>query len=226
VIESEDELAFAAGVSSPDGSWISARRSTGNWNEFEWTDSEISDGVLAASSAAWGIGEPNSHDGHEDCVHIDRRGASGNLNDENCATELSFICEYTTNSRCESVEETPDREYFEVPPLSACVHEEEALANAGPLPAADRWSSDEIMCPLGPKKDSFDAICCEGCVRPSSKDDHLGLILGLTIPGGIVLLLAVCLIVRCMRQPARAPPTGAPPHQEMAAVHRKPSALG
>eukprot|EP00210_Caulerpa_lentillifera_P007414 g7085.t1 len=163
VIESYDELAFVAGVASPDGSWISARRSRTDKREFQWTDSEVSDVLLNTSSTSWGVGEPNNADGKEDCVYIDRRGVTGNLNDENCNSKMSFVCEYRTSRRCKTLIDVPRRGYFEIPPLSACVHEEEALANARPSPRIRNLSPDEIICPFGDQKSSAEVMCCPEC---------------------------------------------------------------
>eukprot|EP00210_Caulerpa_lentillifera_P005947 g5682.t1 len=198
VIESEDELAFVAGMSSPDGSWISARRSNSNHRVFEWTDQVVSNTLLQTSSASWGVGEPNNFNGVENCVHIDRRGISGNLNDESCTTELTFICEYNSSRRCENTVLVPDSGYFEIPPLRSCIHEEQSLANARPSRNAERLSSDDVMCPLGDQKDSFEAMCCEGCTRPKEgdgDDNKLTIILGTTLPGAFIIVVVVCLIV-------------------------------
>eukprot|EP00210_Caulerpa_lentillifera_P005936 g5674.t1 len=202
VIESEDELAFVAGMSSPDGSWISARRSTSNHRVFEWTDQAVSNSLLQTSSASWGVGEPNNFNGVENCVHIDRRGISGNLNDESCATELTFICEYNSSRRCENTVPVPESGYFEIPPLSACVHEEESLADSGPSSTAEALSSGDVMCPLGEQKNSFDAICCEDCRadeedddEDDENDDNLVIILGTVLPGAFIIILIVCAII-------------------------------
>jgi len=169
VIESEEELAFVAGVSSSDGSWISVRRRPRTQNPFEWTDPGITNELLKPTSASWGVGEPNNYDGVEHCVHIDRRGANGNLNDEDCSKQLSFICEYYRRNRCDTVVKTPTRGYFEIPPLSACVQEKDSLANARPSPAAEKLKTRDVMCLLGAQKDSFDVICCDDCTRPEEE---------------------------------------------------------
>eukprot|EP00210_Caulerpa_lentillifera_P007409 g7080.t1 len=184
VIESEDELAFVAGVASRDGSWIGARRSISNNTAFQWIDGQVANELLDPSSASWGIGEPNNDDGVEDCVYIDRRGISGNLNDIRCSTRRSFICEYVSNVSCATIVGVPQKGYFEIPPLSACLNEKEALANARPSPRTNDLRSEHVMCPLGDWRNSDERICCPDC---NTKDRHLKRILLIAIPGCVIL---------------------------------------
>eukprot|EP00210_Caulerpa_lentillifera_P007423 g7094.t1 len=165
-IQSEEELAFVAGISSPDGSWIGGRLNVNSFS-WEWIDRKLNRSNLAPGSKYWGTGEPNNYKNtNEDCVEIDRRGINGNLNDRNCYVELTFICEYTTGRACDKIVNTPRKGYFTIPPLSECVHEEEAVANAQPLRISEALTTEDVMCPLGRKKNSFDVICCEDCDKP------------------------------------------------------------
>lgn len=164
VIENDAELEFVAGVSSPDGSWIGARRNYLTF-EMEWSDKDVSKETLENGSPYWGFGEPNNYEKREDCVHIDRRGTTGNLNDAQCDTKLSFVCEYRNGRGCDDIEDVPERGYFMIPPVSACVNEEEALANTGPHPLSRRLSTKDVMCNLGKKKDNFEVQCCPNCKR-------------------------------------------------------------
>eukprot|EP00210_Caulerpa_lentillifera_P007391 g7064.t1 len=164
IIENEEELEFVAGVSSPDGSWIGARRNFFTF-EMEWNDKNTSSETLQDSSPYWGFGEPNNFQRREDCVHIDRRGISGNLNDARCEIELSFVCEYETGSRCNEIAVVPKKGYFNIPPLERCVNEEESLAISGPHALARKLSVDDVMCPLGKAKDNFEVKCCPNCKR-------------------------------------------------------------
>lgn len=159
MIQSDEELAFVAGVSSPDGSWIGVRRNQEDL-KFEWLDGRS----LRRNSSYWGVGEPDNS--NDDCVCVDQRGVNGNLNNANCDERLSFICEYTNKRSCAGVVEIPERGYCEIPPLSECVHEEESLKNAGPSPSAEKLSTEDVMCPLGKPKESFKVICCPDCKRP------------------------------------------------------------
>jgi len=164
-IQSEQELAFVAGVSSPDGSWIGALWSTRSLR-WEWIDKRLDHSNLDLASEYWAIGEPNNNPNRiEDCVEIDRRGANGNLSNRNCNTRLSFICEYSTDEQCNTVVTPPRRGYFSMPPLSKCVHEEQSLANAQPLTISEDLTPEEVMCPLGRPRHNFTMICCPNCTR-------------------------------------------------------------
>lgn len=158
------ELAFIAGIASSDGSWIGARRNLKK-GTIDWIDESISNENIQKGSSWWGLGEPNNHDGVEDCVHIDARGANSNLNDESCETELSFICEYFNSSRCDEVIPPPKQGYFTIPPLRKCVHEEERLADIGPLPQSQSLKSKELICPLGKPRDLNERRCCPECLK-------------------------------------------------------------
>eukprot|EP00210_Caulerpa_lentillifera_P007395 g7068.t1 len=162
VIENEEELAFVAGLSFPDGSWVGARRN-GETDNMEWIDEDVSSETLEDSSPYWGLGEPNNLAGGENCVHIDRRGTIGNLNDASCRTELSFVCEYERGNRCNEITEVPEQGYFNVPPLSSCISEEEAIENSEPLNVARRLSTDDVLCPLRRPRDNFEVKCCPNC---------------------------------------------------------------
>eukprot|EP00210_Caulerpa_lentillifera_P007392 g7065.t1 len=164
VIENEEELAFVAGVSSPDGSWIGARRNEATDN-MEWIDEDVSSETLEDSSPYWGFGEPNNFRRREHCVQIDRRGTTGNLNDANCRNALSFVCEYETENRCDEIIEVPEQGYFNIPPLSSCVSEEEMIENSEPYDLARRLSTDDVLCPLGEPRDNFEVMCCPDCER-------------------------------------------------------------
>eukprot|EP00210_Caulerpa_lentillifera_P005946 g5681.t1 len=162
VVESSEELAFVAGVSSPDGSWVSAKMNKKSF-DFEWTNGR----ALFSNSSYWGIGEPNDYGGNEDCVHIDQRGISGNLNDENCESKLSFICQYNNSKSCGRMTRLPrGQNYCSVPPLTECAHEEDSIIYAQPHVLAKQLSSRDVMCPLGRSKDSFATRCCPDCKRP------------------------------------------------------------
>lgn len=161
VIENDEELAFVAGLSSSDGSWIGAKRSTKTLR-MEWIDKKASRANLESSSY-WGVGEPNNEKYIEDCVSIDRRGILGNLNDVRCDKELSFICEYPDSARCDKTIEVPEKGYFNVPPPHACAHEEASIRHVRPHRLARRSSREDIVCPFGKPKPAFDLICCPGC---------------------------------------------------------------
>eukprot|EP00210_Caulerpa_lentillifera_P007424 g7095.t1 len=164
-IQSEKELAFVAGVASPDGSWIGAKFNVYRFR-WEWIDQKLNRSNLEPGSKYWGTGEPNNYqDTNEDCVQIDRRGISGNLNDRNCGVKLTFICEYTTGRACDKIVNTPRKGYFTTPPLSECVHEKEAVANAQPLSISEALTTEEVMCPLGEPANNFTVICCSECKR-------------------------------------------------------------
>eukprot|EP00210_Caulerpa_lentillifera_P005949 g5684.t1 len=96
VVKSDKELEFLAGLSSLDGSWLGAKRSSRTLR-MEWIDRRASKKNLEASSKYWAVGEPNNDENREDCVSIDRRGITGNLIDANCETRRSFICKYQTS---------------------------------------------------------------------------------------------------------------------------------
>eukprot|EP00210_Caulerpa_lentillifera_P007421 g7092.t1 len=162
-IHSFEELAFVAGVGSPDGSWIGAHRADRN-SPWKWIDKKQKAENLINSPEYWGNGEPNNHEEKdENCVEIDRRGARGNLNDENCNTLLSFVCEYKSTKQCEEVVEVPDKGFFSIPPLSECVHEEESWIRGQPLDIAKNLKRSDVICPLGKIKSSREQLCCKEC---------------------------------------------------------------
>eukprot|EP00210_Caulerpa_lentillifera_P005931 g5670.t1 len=173
-IRSLSELAFVAAVSNPDGSWIGAR-----WNidniRWEWIDEKLNHSNLIPGTEYWAVGEPNNFQNQvEDCVEIDRRGANGNLNDENCYKRLSFICQYSTQESCKDVVSVPRRRgYFSMPPLSRCVHEENSLARARPLAMSKDFTFEEVLCPLGKPIDNFTAICCPDCKPLKNKRNRM-----------------------------------------------------
>eukprot|EP00210_Caulerpa_lentillifera_P007398 g7071.t1 len=164
VIENNKQLAFVAGLSSPDGSWIGAKRNLSTF-EMEWIDDKVSSNNLEDSSPYWGFGEPNNYRGKEDCVHIDRRGTTGNLNDARCETELSFVCEYDRNSTCVETEVVPEKGYFNIPPPTSCVTEKDALDRGKPHNRTEKLSVEEVMCPLGEPKGNFEVKCCSNCTK-------------------------------------------------------------
>eukprot|EP00210_Caulerpa_lentillifera_P007422 g7093.t1 len=175
-IHSFDELAFVAGVGSPDGSWIGAHRTDRN-SPWKWIDEKQKAENLIKSLEYWGNGEPNNHkEKDENCVEIDRRGARGNLNDENCDTLLSFVCEYNSAKQCEEVIEVPEKGFFSMPPLSECVHEEESWIHAQPLKNSYKLKREDVMCDFGGLiKTSRQMICCEDCQSEEEEglDFHL-----------------------------------------------------
>lgn len=171
-VQSDQELAFIAGVSSPDWSWIGARLNM-NSLRWEWIDRKLNRSNLAVTSSYWATHEPDNYRRmNEECVQIDRRGASGNLNDRNCNVELSFICEYKTARNCDSVVTTPTKNFFSVPPLDACVHEELSLANGQPLTISRKLTTEDVMCPIGEPAHNTSVICCKNCKKLRKKSNR------------------------------------------------------
>eukprot|EP00210_Caulerpa_lentillifera_P007393 g7066.t1 len=159
VIKNNKQLEFVAGLSSPDGSWIGAKRNLFTF-EMEWNDKNISSETLQDSSPYWGFGEPNNYRGKEDCVLIDRRGITGNLNDARCETELSFVCEYDRNSTCVEIKKVPEKGYFNIPPLTSCVTEKNAFKRGETHNLTKDLPVEKVMCPLGEPKSNFEVKCC------------------------------------------------------------------
>ena len=163
-IVDKDELAFLARLAQTDGSWVGARRQTGD--RFSWIDSD--DSVLDDGSEYWGVREPVFIQGKEPCVAIDSRGVMSNLFVKSCAEETSFICKYDSAESCGgAVKTTPKRGYFTTPPANLC-HMKEALDAARPIDAAAEILSRDVVCPLGNFSSNENAICCS----PTSDSDH------------------------------------------------------
>eukprot|EP00210_Caulerpa_lentillifera_P005932 g5671.t1 len=165
VIGSLSELEFVAGMSSPDGSWIGANRSEED-PQYSWIDQNAFRENFINETSYWGIGEPNNNGREKYCVEIDRRGANGNLKNEDCRVGLSFICEYEDSSSCGQTASIPKKGYFSIPPLAICAHEEEALIDSRPLSATEDLGTNDIMCDLGEEKNDFEVICCSDCEDP------------------------------------------------------------
>jgi len=168
-IGTEDELSFVANMASDDGTWVGAKR---EFDTFSWLDTTAPD--ITQGSEFWGIGQPSSYQGVEDCVCVDTRGPAGNLNDVRCDDSYSFICEYTTNKSCKGEILNPreeDNEYFTVPPVELCVNAEASLSRAGSIPAAENLNEADVLCPLGESRPDFEFRCCEQCVLSKRENE-------------------------------------------------------
>ena len=77
-------LSFSENVVS--SIWVGARK-TSNSREFQWING-------ANVSQFWKIGEPNNHNGIEDCVDF-VMGTPGFLTEVQCTYEFPFLCEGT-----------------------------------------------------------------------------------------------------------------------------------
>ena len=75
--------------SFPIHTWVGATNiQEGFKGTFVYEDSK-----LAVPEKFWNKGEPNNHGGHENCVHMFKKGRQLKLNDCPCAHLLNFICE-------------------------------------------------------------------------------------------------------------------------------------
>lgn len=161
-IGSDEELNFAASMASDDGTWIGAKRDS---DAFTWLDRSSPD--LQLDSDYWGIAQPDSYNGVEDCVSIDTRGPTGNLNDARCDDLMTFICEYTTDKQCTGKIRNPitdeTKAFYEIPPVELCVNAEEALAKAEPIEVASELNVSDILCPFGDPVPDTEILCCPDC---------------------------------------------------------------
>ena len=91
-INSDTESMFFAepdNWSFPIHTWVGATNvQEGFKGTFVYDDSK-----LAVPENFWNDGEPNNKGGHENCVHMFKKGRQLKLNDRPCAHLLNFICE-------------------------------------------------------------------------------------------------------------------------------------
>ena len=157
-----EELQFVSNMASEDGTWVGARR---NFDTFTWQEGSTPD--LDNDSPFWGIGQPNSYQGVQDCVCMDTRGPSANLDDVQCDNKLTFICEYDTDRSCDGEALNPrdqPNEYFTIPPLDSCVNSEASVAKARTVSTARNLVDEEILCPLGQPRTDAEVKCCPDCL--------------------------------------------------------------
>ena len=168
-IGSGEELQFVSNMASEDGTWVGARR---NFDTFTWQEGSTPD--LDNHSPFWGIGQPNSYQGVQDCVCMDARGPSANLDDVQCDNKLTFICEYDSERSCGGEALNPVDQpngYFAVPPLDACVNVESSVAKARTVSSAKDLVDDEILCPFGPPRPDVEIKCCPDCLGLDSSNE-------------------------------------------------------
>ena len=157
-VKDEEELAFLANMASNDGTWIGARRSkTGS---FTWRDKSLP--KLSEDSEYWGVQVPVSVRGTEKCVAIDNRGVIANLKTMPCNRRAAYICEFETDSPClAGVANATKRGFLNVPPLSKCVDEIEALDETRPVKDVKQLTVEDVMCDLGEERTSEELLCCD-----------------------------------------------------------------
>ena len=158
-IRDASELAFVSSLASRDGSWIGAQKNAES--KFTWQHGSVDN--LSKKSSFWGVQEPVSEDGRDECVAMDNRGVIANLMVKECSEELTVICQYATQSACPEgrVRHVPSEGYFEVPPVGLC-HPEEVLQETEPVDDVKRLKSNDVLCELGEEKSDKQRICCDG----------------------------------------------------------------
>ena len=156
-IESEEELAFLANLASHDGTWIGAERTkTGS---FAWLNASLS--KLQEDSTYWGVQEPISVHGTENCAAIDTRGVTANLKALPCNRRVTYVCKFETDVPCSAgVAEIPRSGFFKVPPVDRCVDEIEALDETRPVKDVKQLGVEDVMCDLGKERTNEELICC------------------------------------------------------------------
>ena len=184
-IRDASELAFVSSLASRDGSWIGARKNSES--RFRWQHGSADN--LTETSSFWGVQEPVSEDGRDECVAMDNRGVIANLMVKECSEELTVICQYVTQSACSEgrVRRVPSEGYFEVPPVGLC-HPEEVLQETEPVDDVQQLRSNDVLCTLGEEKSNTQLICC-------SADDGDSTSVAKKVWFWLVLSLAVILLV-------------------------------
>ena len=156
-VESEEEIAFLANLASHDGTWIGAERTkTGS---FAWLNASLP--KLQEDSEYWGVQEPISVHGTENCAAIDTRGVTANLKAIPCNRRVTYVCKFETDAPClAGVADIPRDGFFKVPPLDRCVDEIEALDETRPAKDVKKLSVEDVMCDLGKERTNKELICC------------------------------------------------------------------
>ena len=161
-VEDKEELAFLANLASNDGTWIGAKRS--KTRGFAWRNKSRS--KLPKDSEYWGVQEPVSVLGTENCVAIDSRGVTANLKAMPCNRRATYICKFETDSPCPAgVADAAKRGFLNVPPLSKCVDEIEALDETRPVKDVKQLTVEDVMCDLGEERTSEELLCCDDNVE-------------------------------------------------------------
>ncbi|CAD7703377.1 unnamed protein product [Ostreobium quekettii] len=208
------ELRFVSGIAPPDGAWLGARRPSPNADAFSWQDEGLE--ALRPDSDYWGLGEPNNYGGSEACADVDRRGASRNMNDEDCSKEQRYVCEFAARpAGCANVTLVDDGAFFVHPPVSLCVDEENVVADTAPVAGAARLSSADAVCEFGEFRPTEEVACCADCLKGSATQvgaivgGVVGGLLGAAICGGVCFGIYKCCKPSAHARPARGTPTGA-----------------
>ena len=218
-IRSSRELRFVSSIAPPDGAWVGAKLSSAFADRFEWVESGVA--PLDSDSSFWGLGEPNNFGDNEACVEIDRRGPSANMNDEDCFTDMPFICKFESrpagsgDDGCASVVDADENTYVATPAIEQCVDEEDVLVSTAPVPAAGRISDSKVLCDFGQPKNIALLACCEDCVDKEGRLQPgviagavIGTLGGVLCIGGVVYAIFKC----CKANPGAQPKLPAPPH--------------
>ena len=185
------ELAVVSSLASRDGSWIGGRKNSES--RFTWRHGSAD--TLSKTSSFWGVQEPASEEGRDECVAMDNRGVIANLMVKECSEELTVICQYTTRSACSDgrVRQVPSEGYFEVPPVGLC-HPEEVLQETEPVDDVRHLGSNDVLCELGETKPHEQLMCCasdDGDSKSVSKKVWFWVVLSVAV----ILLMGISLYI-------------------------------
>ncbi|CAD7696234.1 unnamed protein product [Ostreobium quekettii] len=152
-----------AGLASNAGSWIGLKRDeSGTW---KWT---VTGEAVPEDSVIW-VFNKDLEDPEKSCATLDRRGVRNSVHPESCSLLTRPICKFSAEAapdQCtgDNVIRIDEDYVYNVRPLSTCRTEEEDRVNATAIsPGVEDFAADDVICPLGTTKSTFDVRCCDDC---------------------------------------------------------------
>lgn len=153
VVKDKEELQFVAALSSEDGSWVGARRTSDD--DITWNDGS------PVKKEFWANGGIGGYSGIHDCMVVDPRGPDQNLMKVKCNAMFSFICKYTSEPECKRVVKSTENEGYSVFPSPSFCSQGSNRMNEDILLEATNLDSNEVLCSLGEPLEDTEIMCCK-----------------------------------------------------------------